>query len=326
MFRLVPRLGVDPYQLFSEVDRESWKEPDTRLPLFMVDQLMSKLEAAVGDPDIGLHIADHFDIPLDLLNFIVFNSPTLRIALENLCKYNAIFQDICCPVFSTTDNEAKLSLKLSDEISVYRLMAEGYLALYYKIITRLLGEAAKLDCVNFVHSKPDKTTEHERIFNTDISFNQSENSLSFNRKFLDIPIPNANPELLKPLELHAKYILAKLYDRENISYMVENAIIKAQPEGKDDIKSISEVVGLSSRSLQNKLKNEGTRYQDLLNMVKRKQAEFFLRHTKLPIVDIAFFLGYSEQSSFNRAFKRWTKLSPREYRTRSLDISDPEMR
>jgi AraC-like DNA-binding protein len=75
-------------------------------------------------------------------------------------------------------------------------------------------------------------------------------------------------------------------------------------------------LAVSPRNLQKQLKKEGVTYQKLLDHVRKEQAVYFLEKTNVAISEIALLLGYSEQSVFSRAFKRWVGSTPGQFRTR----------
>jgi AraC-like DNA-binding protein len=75
-------------------------------------------------------------------------------------------------------------------------------------------------------------------------------------------------------------------------------------------------LAISTRHLQSKLKAEGTTYRHLLDQVRKELALDYLKRPEMTMFDIAFLLGFSEQSTFNHAFKRWTGSSPKEYQKR----------
>ena len=171
-----------------------------------------------------------------------------------------------------------------------------------------------LDGVHFIHPAPPDIKEHQRIFNTSVQFDQKDNKIFFHKKYLDTPVTHANPGLLRSFEHLAKNQQKELNRHNTFSAQVEKVIMKALFTGRADVDRVSQTLGITTRSLQKRLKNEGTKYQELLEKVKKERAEYFLEQTDMSMINITFLLGYSEQSAFNRAFKKWTGLTPSEYR------------
>ena len=151
-----------------------------------------------------------------------------------------------------------------------------------------------------------------------IKFDQRDNELIFNRKYLDLPVLISNPEFLESLKTHAKKLQKRLYPTDTFTSRVETSIMERFLSGKFDINVISKHLAMGTRSLQNRLKAEGATYKELLEGVKREQTKYFLEQPDISIIDIAFLLGYSDQSSFNRAFKKWTGFTPGGYRFKCL--------
>ena len=310
--------GVDPEEIYKEVDFDLniLKDPKARISFEQGNYIFDKAIEKSPDQDIGLHMGERAAVFTGHITFsILYNSPTLKDALENLCRYNNLMYDAISPKFYLQKNSAVLGLRLnSPDFKYPRHITEGCLASYYSILSHLTDGQLALEEVHFIHSSPDSIKEHKRIFNTAILFEQKENKLIFSKKYLDFPIFISNPELLETLKRHAKELQKQIYRSDTFSARIESSIMDILSSGKSDINTIAKQFAMSTRSLQNKLKEEGTTYQVLLEKVRKKQAEYFLEKTDLSIAEVTFLLDYSEQSAFNRAFKNWTGSTPGEYR------------
>ncbi|MBN2284059.1 MAG: AraC family transcriptional regulator [Deltaproteobacteria bacterium] len=317
ILRVLARWGYDPEEIYETIgfDPSILHAGDARISLTQFNAFFSEALKRRPDSHFGLHIGENDDFTMDILHVILFNSSTLGHALRNFCRYYNLGQDICRPVLTIRQNSAELVLEIDvPDLIHHRHYVEGHLAYYFTLISLLANEKVALDRVQFVHPSPDDTLEHERIFQTLLLFGQSENKIVFNKNYLDLPIRIANSKLLKSLEMHAIQLQKGIYHNDTVSSLVEDVIMKALPFRNADIVSVSKKMGMSPRKLQSHLKKEGARYRDVLDKVKRNQAEYFLEQQNLSIIDISFLLGYSEQSAFNRAFKKWTGHSPGEYR------------
>ena len=92
-------------------------------------------------------------------------------------------------------------------------------------------------------------------------------------------------------------------------------------EGEPTLPVVASYLALSSRTLQRRLQERGLVFQDILENTRRELAIRYLQDKTLSLTDIALLLGYSEQSAFNRAFKRWYNEPPKSYRTRTSTAS-----
>ena len=107
--------------------------------------------------------------------------------------------------------------------------------------------------------------------------------------------------------------LARL-DKDDIIQRVKVAIIDQLPSGNVTEDTVAEAIFISKRSLQRKLNEKGTTFKTILTDVRQDLALKYIHDRKLTLTEISFMLGFSEMSSFSRAFKRWTGESPKEFR------------
>ena len=131
----------------------------------------------------------------------------------------------------------------------------------------------------------------------------------------------ANTDMARVLEQYAEKIAYTISSQNQwtdrvIAYM-SSEIVQGR---KTDIVTVAKELAVSSRSLQIKLQKEGITFRDCLDQVRKQVAIDYLQRPDNNILDVAFFLCYSEQSSFNHAFKRWTGKSPREYLRKSRNL------
>ncbi len=101
---------------------------------------------------------------------------------------------------------------------------------------------------------------------------------------------------------------------DTVSARVRSALVELLPSGECSIDDVCRVLGMSRRSLQRKLKEEGTSFQQQLNHTRELLTKNYLRNTKLSSEDIAYLLGYQNLNSFYRAFSLWTGKSITEYK------------
>lgn len=292
------------------------ENPNQRFSCETINPLLNKAVEKSADPDFGLHLGEHIlEFAGHILFTIMHHSPNLQTALDNFCRYYNLLSDFVTPVVDLQGSQVILtSNNLTRGITHYRHALEAFICRYYCTFNWLIEGRLELDEVHFVHPAPSDITTHKRIFKCPLLFGQNENGIIFNKKYLDYPISASNLEFLELLEDHAKTIQNKIYHSTSFTSHVKNAIIELLPLGRTDIDTVAKKLAMSKRNLQYKLKNEGISYQELLDKMRNHQAKYFLRQIEISIVEVAFLVGYSEQSTFNRAFKKWTGMTPGEYR------------
>ncbi|MBL7472064.1 AraC family transcriptional regulator [Robertkochia sediminum] len=169
--------------------------------------------------------------------------------------------------------------------------------------------------VSFKHEKPEDLTSHIVAFNCPMLFDQPQYSISYKTVDLNLRTAKAdasiNRYLLQQVEEKTKGI--KIPGNKFVRD-VETLIKDALPTGIPSIHFISDLMAMSNRTLARRLAESGVTYRDLVKKTQEKIAKEMLQKNTESIGEIAFLTGFSEQSAFNRAFKKWTSLSPSEYR------------
>jgi AraC-like DNA-binding protein len=139
----------------------------------------------------------------------------------------------------------------------------------------------------------------------------------FSRADVISPLPTAHPLLAEVHERLAGEHLQRL-DHAQISSRARAAIIRHLPDGEPRRAEIASKLEMSERTLQRRLEAEGTSFQRLLDDTRRELAQQYLGQTDMSLCDATYLLGFSNQSSFFRACKRWFGTSPRHYRIRLM--------
>ena len=146
-----------------------------------------------------------------------------------------------------------------------------------------------------------------------MEFDAPEYSLHFDKPALERLLPTGNAEVARANDQVIMAYLAQL-QRNDLVMQVKVALIERLPSGPVSKEQLSEALGVSLRTLQRKLADEGTSFKQLLDETRRDLAEGYIKNTQVSIGEITYLLGFSEVSNFSRAFKRWTGLAPAEFR------------
>jgi AraC-like DNA-binding protein len=151
------------------------------------------------------------------------------------------------------------------------------------------------------------------MFGPSIEFDAVDNRLCFDTELVNKPLTTANPNLARINDQTVIDYLAR-FDRASIAMQVRSKIIDQLPDGIPRQDHIAGSLNLSLRSLQRRLREEETSFKDLLENTRQTLAGQYLRESHRSIGEITYLLGFSESSNFTRAFKRWTGMTPAEFR------------
>ena len=168
--------------------------------------------------------------------------------------------------------------------------------------------------IEFQHKAPADISEHQRLFRCPVRFNVMSNRLTFASSFLSLPIARADASLCALLDRHAEELLAKYPPHDSLIDHVRSIIADEFRGGDPSLERVADQLSLTPRTLQRKLHEHNTSHAEILDQMRRQLAMRYLREHEMAICEVAYLLGFSESSSFHRAFKRWTGVTPKDFR------------
>ena len=286
---------------------------ERRIPLDKYFALVDLAAEVVGDPCFGLHFgAAHAFETAGVFNYIVQNSPTVGAAIANGMRYLRLIIDAAELSLELAGPQAHLVYRVTDpSIAPSRHYAELVIAYAVKGMRVIADDAGWTpDEVQFRHAAPADIAPHRRLFGAVVRFEQKEDALIFDRSLLSRPIHAADRQLLRILEEHAQEILADLPANDELVSRLEQFVVTALPNEGAGLSAAARVLGMSPRTLQRRLRERGIVYVRLIDQVRRRLSSRYLADAKLSLGEIAYLLGYSESSAFNRAYRRWTGRTP----------------
>lgn len=289
-----------------------------------IDNEVSRIwELAINrfdDNNLGLRAGTLISngIKSHLLVTIAANSANAMQALENFCEYHELCSDSPHPRMVKRPDSVAIEISFVESIDneVIRHMSE---CMFSGIVTTLRVLCKKNFSPKEVHfswPKPPNFSEHIELFNCKVNFSSHINALVFDKEIMKTGIPYSDKILLDVLRGHAQNQLQKIKQNKSWVERVYEVLNNSKNDKNYDITTTSSILCVSPRTLQDRLKNEGSSYQDILKNVKTRIAKERLLNKNNSISDIASLLGYSEQSAFNHAFKRWTGMTPKKFRNK----------
>src|SRR5262245_11911668 len=297
------------------------KEPDARLPHSKVRAFWREAVRETGDRALGLHVAEQVrPAAFDALGYVFRFSRTLGDGLQRLARYHRFVDDLLTLTVETTRDEARVCLDGIDRMT--RQTAEFMLATLTRAARTETGRRG-LDpvAVEFAFAKPRETADHSRFFRAPLLFGRRRNCLVLGRDALRLPLRHAEPELREVLERRVRDVIARLPPLDTVVTRARFRLSEQLQGGHPTAASVGRQLGMSARSLHRRLREEGTTLRGLLEALRRELAERYLAEG-VSIDETAFLLGYSEASAFQRAFRRWTGLTPATFRRRRSPRAD----
>ena len=313
------QMGLDVNEVArkSDIDISVVDDPELRIACVDLCRFFDTAVELSEDPYYGLHHAEHFQpTSMTIVGYVCMNAPTIRSGYKELLNYERIIGNSLKNVFIENKESGFVEIQLVDAVERH-FSAQLYEKLLMEHVTAIrsfVGSNTHPKAVYFKHVKPSSTKEHERLFQCPVYFEQESCKLEFSNETLDTKILHADPHLYQMLQKSAMEILKKIEDTTSISHSVSKEILSTLHGGEPSIEKVASRLNHSVRTLQRRLKEENTSYNELLNGIRKEVATRHLRERSLSISDISYLLGFSEPSVFHRSFKKWVGKTPKRYR------------
>jgi AraC-like DNA-binding protein len=303
-------------------DAGGFADPYEQIPLagfvgFLEDAADALRDAALG-AKLGARSQPEEFGPIGLM-FLA--SPNLRIALSHVITFFSVWQSGTRVELDARREMPEYIYKILDTgIWPRRQDAELSLAATCSAIRALLGARWSPIEVHFEHDRgPHHTRETDsalyRIFRAPVLFGQTVNRLVLDPEDLVRPVAPRGVAMVPYLERHLKDLMrTEETTGDSCASQVSHIISKRLGRADLDVQSIAEEIGLSPRTLQRRLAQEGTSFRDLIQRHRSQVVDRLLKDRKAKMTAIAHDVGYADATTFSRAFKSWRGESPRDHR------------
>ncbi|WP_028610114.1 AraC family transcriptional regulator [Paenibacillus harenae] len=309
---------------FSSFDGSLLQDVEVRIAEEELERLMNTAALFTRDDHFGLrqgHLTDVVD--LGILGYVMMHSGKVADALEAYQRYNTILCSGFNLEWEVRGEGVLLRLFLQSRAGrMSRHCMEDMASSLYQLIGKMSSKRIPLHEIQFTHDAPDDTVPYLNVFGRVPAFSGTDNYLLMSKEVLDYPILYSDSKLLELFASIAEETRDKLTNGRVFSDRVFHWMLKCMPVYFPTLQQTAESFRMSTRTLQNKLKEENTSYNDVAAGVRKGLAVGYLHKREYSVAEIAYLLHYSEPSAFQSAFKKWTGLTPGQYRTNGDTISE----
>jgi AraC-like DNA-binding protein len=305
-------------------------ERDLRVPH---DQAMALLRDAVelsGEPALGLHAA-RCDEPgdFDVVEYAAANCASVGEALQLAARFIALMHDGLVMELDVAAPLAALRVRGVGDVHHDPAGIEFLFATLLAYGSRSVGRPTRPMRVDFAHPAPAAQSGpgaadlaiYEQTFR-EVRFGCDEHVMWINAAALALPHCAPDPSLLQILTNHADGLLRQLSPRPHgFAERARAAIAETLLSGNSSAEQIARRLAVSLRTLHRRLAEEGSSHGELVDDVRRTQAMLHLAGNRFTIGEISFLLGFAHPNGFHKAFKRWTRMTPAQYREEALAAS-----
>ena len=318
---LVRSRGVDYDDVLAEVGLydHDVDDPELRLPFQAVARVMELAAERAGDPCLGIAFAEVYPRGgAGVLGYLVVHATTVREALQVVQSFASLLLHPITVELSEEVDSLALSWRFPEHLTApHTQLASFMMTTLVSRLRQMSGGDWYPQSVEIEHRGPPCTAAVNRILGPRTVFNSRRYRVTFDSRTLARRLDEADPRLFSILRSAGEAKLSELTSRPDIVMRTTRAIAESLNSEPPLLEHIARRLRISPRALQNRLGQKSTTFERVLSETRRALAVRYLRDTDLSLTEIAFLLGFSEQSAFTRAARGWFGCPPRAMRDKS---------
>jgi AraC-like DNA-binding protein len=316
---LVVELGGEPGRLLraARIKSSAFDAPAAFISFGGMIELLERSASELGCPDFGLRLADRQDIGiLGPLAVAMRHSATVGDAMRCASKYIYVHNPAIGFSVQPDDDDAGEALFVFDILSVHSprcaQMVEHGVGLTCRIVNMLSEGRSHLRKIWLPHPPAASLTSYRRHLDAPLNFDASRTAVAVERQDLDLPLSEQNAELL---EIGTRYLEAEFPQRQPpFLIQVRRVVERLLGTGNCSYADVANALAVHPRTLQRRLRDEGTTFEAIKDETRRELARRYLAHPDVPLTQVTALLDYSEQSALVRSCRRWFQTTPRSLR------------
>ncbi len=304
----------DAFETLTGVHHSRLSDPDGWIPMASFVRLWELAIDATGDPALALHLRTKKNMR-SMIHFVVqlaINSSTLLDSMILIQKYLRILSETDKLEVSDDGDLIGVTYTNSSPYQV-RWLPEYYFSFSLELGRSLVNRSYNPVEVSFQHAAPGYKEVYDEIFRAPVLFEQPENSFILRKEDLLQPITSRDPYLQKALVNYADLSITKLHQPESLQDKIKSYLNANLPSGEVTLEAAASHMHMTRSTLYRQLKTEGATFSDLLLKTRQELAKNHLSNG-MNNSQVAYLLGFSEPSAFQRAFKQWYNINPGDYR------------
>jgi AraC-like DNA-binding protein len=309
-------VDLDSVLAAAQIPRTTYDNPDLRIPVIAARRFHAAAGARSRDRALGLAAARHFAVAqFQIIEYFAATSTHLGAALDTLVKSERVLSDVNA---IRVEPRAEGVLLRVEPLTAgwHRCWIEFAVGAIYLAGRRIVGAAAPPHAIPwFAYPSSAYTAEYDRFFGTSSRFDAPASGLLIPFAVLQQRLETMDTRLHDALELQLKDWALRVKPGPSFLERARMLLRKSLPEGDSCIDTIATNLHMSRSTLRRRLAQEGVTHRSLLTEVRRDLALRYLQQRDLSIKEVAYLVGY-HPAAFNKAFRKWTGVTPVESRAR----------
>jgi len=304
------KIDVTPALDLIGLTQERLHTVEDDIPRVQLRAFWDAVVKSTGQSGLGLRLAELVrPEDYELFGNLIASSATLGEAALRATRLIRLATNTIRLSFEHDGEQVTLSIEPLHAL-MHREGIEFMVAAMGVISQKIAGRSLQPIEVRFMHPPPPDLTHHHRLFGARVVFESSSNGIVFDGALLDLPVQSRDPGLSAELQRQAEALLGAKPNRD-FKAEVRAAVAIEVRGGNPSAERVAASLAMHPKTLNRRLRTEGTTFRRLLDGVRLELAERYLRQPGLSVEEVAYLLGYSESSAFHRAFRRWTGRTPR---------------
>ena len=315
-------MGVDVAQLLAHIqlDESQLSDPALTISYASFALLVREGVALAREPALGLLVGERLLANSHgVLGYAAMNSGTPRQALELVERYVGLRISLIRLDDELHGSEHRLCIRETESLGEIRApVLEAVILSVKNVLDAISMGACPVTRVAFPFPEPSYAALAREVFKCDVHYGQSWAGFGVPAELLDTPLKMADPEAFREAAQICQRELDKLSANDSLGARVRRLLLEKQ-NGFPSLVVTARLFHMTSRTLHRRLLDEDTSFKKILEEVRHTLAVEHLKSGRFTIDEIAYSLGYSDLANFRRAFKRWEKVSPSEFRSQSKE-------
>jgi AraC-like DNA-binding protein len=303
---VIESVGIDPTGVIN---------PDRRISVEAMNMLLQRCIDLTGDEAFGLLAAEQLQPQvLHGLGLAWLASDTLYDGLKRTVRFGQLMHTGSVLHLEEEGEFVHLTIDRAVEVENYAYAARDFgVGMFVRMCRLALGEFIAPVKIEIERPTPKEPERFEYMLCSPVTFECETTRLTFYLPDIMEPLATGDPALARVIDAQTQGYLDSFL-AQTTSREVVGKIVEKLPDGPPNQQQIADALNVSNRTLQRKLKSEGTSFMDLLQDTRMQLARRYLLQPTRSVVETSYLLGFSEPSTFSRAFKRWTGQAPAEFR------------
>lgn len=321
ILRVAESYGLDPNSLLDGIGlaEDQIQDPDARIPVEKTIQLWRRVANLIDNPDLGLKAGSTFKLrDGGVVGYAMMHGESLLGALKRLVRFAKVLNQRADLSLEDLGDRWRLQALHQPLLPNFRQPIDEGIAGLMTAFKEVIGRNVVAAEIHFNYDKPESTAELRHLLGPNLQFDQPAAAIVLWDRDVRAPSTEPDASLTRYMDELAEIHLQALPKLDSFAEKVRHAVWPHLSEGLPSIQSVATRLAISTRSLQRRLREEETSYAEVVDSLRQEKARLLLKDPNLAVYEVGYLLGYSDPSTFHRAFRRWQGTSPSQFRSQQI--------